>query len=149
MKLFIAFVTITLFCACNGLFKPLPAFDLDSANRRWLMDTTNMKTCPIEITDASLSGGGANKSIHVSYHNLTAYRISYIEFSWYCHDAKGLPADNGRSGISGGLDQRGLDSSQYANASFPSGGTTVVKLIKVWPSEVEFEGGERWTARKQ
>ena len=65
--------------------------------------------------------------------------------------SKGQPADNGFSntGVSLEMDYRGLDGDQYLTASFPAGGMTVSKLIAAWPSEVDFEDGRKWYARKK
>ena len=89
MRPLTAFTTFALVClltGCNIPQAPSIKDTIDSANKAWLTDTVNMKTCPIEITSSSsLSGGGS----------------------------------------------------------------TVAKLIALWPGEVDFEGGGRWTAGKR
>jgi len=136
--------------ACGQHYNPInesSSKKLNSDDRAKIMDTTNMNTCPIEIVNCNLALS-AKPKIHLYYHNKSDSKIRSIHFLWYGINSENKPADNGveDTGVSGGIDEKGLHPNEYGNNTWFSGGKTMKKVVAVWPSEVIYADGRWWHA---
>lgn len=125
-------------------------FVIDTAH----FDTANINSSPIRILSKETGTqknyvGVEEKTIRISYQNISSKTIEAIKLRWYCEDAFGEPAllyNDREFTIGDGRNNDQLKPGTSGTIEWEGMSVDLHKVISAWAYEVAFSDGTTWKA---